>query len=323
MDIELSNELKKFVCLLFDKNIIKFGSFKLKSGVASPIYVDLRSLVSFPYLMKTTAALISDEVQDDVDVELLCGIPYTALPVATLVSSNSNLPMIIVRKEKKEYGTAKLIEGTFRAGQNCLLIDDVVSTGSSLASVKEKLVASGLEVTKATILIDRETGGKEILAEKYGIAVRSLLTLSSVCKTLVDFGKIPQETANAVIAFTQKTKMNTLAGDLPEFNFSPNSYFRMSYADRSAKAEHPMAVRLFGIMDVKKTNLAVACDLDDADMILQVANELGPLICCLKVHCDVIMNFSEKFVRELVYFSSRFAGFMAVCMLGWVRRCFF
>lgn len=62
----------------------------------------------------------------------LCGVPYTALPIATCVSVNTNLPMLIRRKEPKTYGTKKLIDGEYSCGDNVIVIEDVITSGSSI-----------------------------------------------------------------------------------------------------------------------------------------------------------------------------------------------
>jgi orotate phosphoribosyltransferase len=87
------------------------------------------------------------------------------------------------RKEKKDYGTKQLIEGEFKSGQRCLIIEDVITTGGSIMETALDLENAGLQITDVAALIDREQGGKENLEKKYN--THTILTLSEILKTLL------------------------------------------------------------------------------------------------------------------------------------------
>ncbi|KAF5271526.1 hypothetical protein FQR65_LT05146 [Abscondita terminalis] len=113
---------------------------------------------------------------------LLCGVPYTALPMATAVSLEQNLPMLMCRKETKNYGTKKQIEGVFKFGQDCLIIEDVVTTGGSALQIAEVLKKHGLQVKDIVVLVDRQQGGKEALLAA-GYQLHSVFTLNELVLT--------------------------------------------------------------------------------------------------------------------------------------------
>jgi uridine monophosphate synthetase len=192
-------EIKQLIIKLHEINAVKFGEFKLKSGIMSPIYIDLRVTVSYPEVLKMIAEAMWNKVKDT-KFDLICGVPYTALPIATVISVEHNVPMIMRRKEVKDYGTRKAIEGKYEAGQNCLIIEDLVTSGSSVFETIEPLQLENLKVTDIVVLVDREQGGKKHLQEK-GYNLHSVITISQMLETLESEGKLDGEMVSKVKDF--------------------------------------------------------------------------------------------------------------------------
>jgi orotate phosphoribosyltransferase len=163
---------------LHEIGVIKRGNFTLKSGATSPIYFDLRAIVSYPHLLKAVADSLWQCVKD-VKTDRICGVPYTALPIATVISIANNIPMVMVRKEVKKHGTGQQVEGHYEPGQNCIVIEDVVTTGGSVLTTVEQLRAVGLQVSEVVAFLDRENGGKENLA-KAGCRLTSVFRLNEL-----------------------------------------------------------------------------------------------------------------------------------------------
>nr|CAB3267506.1 uridine 5'-monophosphate synthase-like [Phallusia mammillata] len=287
---------EELVLRLFEIEAVKFGSFTLKSGIVSPVYVDLRVMISYPSLLKEVSELLWKKAEEaNVQYKSLCGVPYTALPMATCISVDHDIPMLIRRKEAKDYGTKKKVEGNCEKDSVCLIIEDVVTTGSSVYETAEILEEAGVRVTDAIVLLDREQGGKANLCNK-NITLHSVFTLTGVMKILVEKEKIKPNQLQEVKSFLAKNN-----------SFKPSTIHRsLSFRERGMqKQTHPVARRLFDIMEQKQTNLCFSADVDNFAELLELADKIGQYICCIKTHVDIMEDFSAQNIKSLKELSVR------------------
>ncbi|XP_023166415.2 uridine 5'-monophosphate synthase [Drosophila hydei] len=308
MVTKTTDQMKALALKLYEINAFKFGDFKMKVGINSPVYFDLRVIVSYPDVMQTVSDLLVSHIKElELSSKHVCGVPYTALPLATIVSVQQHTPMLVRRKEAKAYGTKKLIEGIYQAGDTCLIVEDVVTSGSSILETVRDLQSEGIVVTDAVVVVDREQGGVANIA-KHGVRMHSLFTLSFLLNTLHEEGRIERSTVDAVAKYIAAVQINSdgsfIGGDK---TVAPNEFSRtkLTYESRANLAKSPLAKRLFNLMVAKQTNLCVAADLTKADAILDVADKCGPYICLLKTHVDIVEDFSENFVVNLQELAKR------------------
>ncbi|XP_053693518.1 uridine 5'-monophosphate synthase [Sabethes cyaneus] len=295
-------KLKELGIKLFEINAFKFGDFKMKVGINSPVYFDLRVIVSYPDVMNTVSDLLTEYIKlIEVDTGVhLCGVPYTALPVATLISIKANKPMLIRRKEAKTYGTKKLIEGKFNAGDKCLIIEDVVTSGSSILDTVNDLRAEGLVVTDAIVVVDREQGGSKN-TEESGVKMHSLFTLSFLLNVLHEAGRIEESTVLAVSKYIQATQIRSDGSFMENGTKITNELSRtgMTFEARIDLAKCALSKDLMRLIASKKTTLCLAADLTNSEDILKLVEKVGPYICLLKTHIDIVEDFNENFVKSL------------------------
>uniref|UniRef100_A0A7R9Y492 Uridine 5'-monophosphate synthase n=1 Tax=Prasinoderma coloniale TaxID=156133 RepID=A0A7R9Y492_9VIRI len=293
--------LRELTLRLHDIEAFKFGSFTLKSGLESPFYIDLRVLVSYPDVLALVSELMWESlVAGGAKFDVMCGVPYTALPIATAMTLQSKVPMLMRRKEVKDYGTKKAIEGAFSKGQTCLIVEDLVTSGMSVMETVQPLQDVGLVVKDVTVLVDREQGGRANVAAN-GLQLHAVLTISQVLEHLLDAGRIDQAMADRVKGFVAANQVKTVVTDngVSAEKAPSAAPKRRTYGERAQLAQNASARRLLELMERKKTNLSVAADVGTCAEVLRIARAVGEHICVLKTHVDVLDDFEPSFTKEL------------------------
>lgn len=275
--------METLILSLYEVGAVKFGQFTLKSGIQSPFYLDLRIIVSFPHLLKQVANCIWAKIQG-LSYDVICGVPYTALPIATAISLEHNIPMVMRRKETKTYGTKQQVEGVFSPNQTCLIIEDVITSGMSIMETGNALNSVSLQVRDAVVLVDRDCGGRENLFSRSNIRLHSVINVEDIIRILNLYDKFDMS------GFTQ---------------IKPKE---LSYEERAGVCKNggSYSQTLLTIMAEKQTNLCVAADLTTCEAVLNLASSVGPYICVLKTHVDIITDFSEDFIHKLCALAKKY-----------------
>jgi uridine monophosphate synthetase len=189
---------------LLEAGCVKFGQFTLKSGLQSPIYIDLRQVITYPKLLRQVGSAYLP-ILKSLEFQRIAGLPYAAIPIATAISLAGNYPMIYPRKEVKEYGTKVGIEGVFHSGETVVVIDDIATTGGSKFEAIEKLTAVGLKVRDVVVLIDRHSGAREAL-EQAGFRLHAVLTILELLDYWEKTGQVDEGKISATRGFLNATK---------------------------------------------------------------------------------------------------------------------
>jgi uridine monophosphate synthetase len=200
---------KEASILLTRIGAIKFGDFTLSSGGKSPYYVDLRLAPSYPEVLDRMGDLyvevIKNEIEPNWKISRIAGVPTAGLPIATVVSQKMRIPLIYVRKEHRTHGLGKTIEGVVSQEDNVLLVDDIVTTGTS--TIEEAAIIRGsANVRHVVVLVDREQGGPRNL-EQADLSLHPLVKITEMIGYLKELGAISTniyETVTKYISASQQ-----------------------------------------------------------------------------------------------------------------------
>jgi uridine monophosphate synthetase len=203
---DASSRKSDLVAALFNSGCIKFGSFKLVSGSQSPIYIDLRRVISFPGLFRKVGQAYA-EIINGLEFDQIASVPYAALPAGAIIAYQLGASMIYPRKEVKQHGTGQAIEGSFEAGQTAVMVEDVITTGGSIVSAVDVLRQAGLIVKDVVVLVDREQGGVRKM-EEVGLALHSVLKISEIISILEDQSLIDNATSKTVMEYINENAAN-------------------------------------------------------------------------------------------------------------------
>ncbi len=161
---------------------LQFGDFTLASGKRSKYYIDIKRASTDPAILADIAKDMESEMRrKGIEVDVIAGVVLGSVPLAVALSLRTGIPYVMVRKEKKDHGTGKLIEGVLTPGMRVLVVEDVVTSAGSSAEAIAILRTAGAKVDHVLAVIDRQEGGEARLGA-IGVQLVPLLTAEEVLR---------------------------------------------------------------------------------------------------------------------------------------------
>jgi orotate phosphoribosyltransferase len=165
----------ELIAALRDADAVKFGEFELSHGGTSDYYIDKYLFETDPHCLRLIASAFADRVGE----ETLAGVALGAVPLVAVTSAETGTPYVIVRKAAKEYGTGNRIEGRLSAGESVVVLEDIATTGRSALDAVEALREAGATVERVLVVVDREEGARELLADA-GVELDAVVTAADL-----------------------------------------------------------------------------------------------------------------------------------------------
>jgi orotate phosphoribosyltransferase len=204
MSASAKKGLDELCDILLRTGSLKFGTFKLASGLLSPYYVDLRLIPSDPEAFRRVIGFYLTVLEKSLSkqVQRIAGIPTAGIAYAAVLAFNLSKPFLYVRKEEKEHGRGRRIEGILQPGDKVLALDDVITTGKNIVEAVEAIRAEGGVVEDALVLLDRQQGGEANL-KKVGVRVHKYATMKEIVGLLSARRMIDEEQVKEIMAQIQ------------------------------------------------------------------------------------------------------------------------
>ncbi len=210
--------MKQVSLSLVRNDALKIGDYILHSGKKSPYYVDLRQSISnhiaLDWIANSLARIVINEIGKE-KVDKIMGVPTAGIPFATIVSQKLAKPMLYYRRERKEHGVRKKIEGKLERNDRILMIDDLITTGQSVIDAAEAAREQGGIVCELVVLLDREQGGREAIRGK-NIEPHVLFNISEAFTWLNEVGLLGDKDYEMIMTYIKSEKAELKARETKE-----------------------------------------------------------------------------------------------------------
>ena len=292
---------KVLLSKLVDNGIIKYGNFTLKSGVVSPVYINIKQLCDNHKLLSLTSVLLYNKLSHILNGKSICGVPYGAIPIATLISNLNKSPLILLRKEKKSHGLNTIIDGTTE--NEVVLIEDVITSGKSVLESCELLEKNGYSVKHIICVAFR--GDETTLKKLQKYYVNYLFTLNEILNNKTEIG---METENEILYHPKQLQ-------LLEYKKQKNSSIILAY-DRTCNHDQTHLYETIEllhphIVGLKVHNEVLGLSFDENQKLYDVCKKYG-----IFLWEDRKFNDIGNTIENQVNYYSNIRDFISIVPIG-------
>ena len=240
-------------------DIIKYGDFTLKSGEKSNIYIDFRKLVNYPqffsYLEQLINLMYPTLFQSNDNVKLM-PIPMGGLPFGNYLSFAKQIPQVMIRDKPKDHGTKKIIEGIYSREDSFIIVEDVITSGTSIKEALTNLQTHKIDYLEYNSILCICNRGSQ-----------STISIPNTDKTIPIYSIFSLD-------------------DIENYITSVKSGILVDYFATQSK----FCNQLYNIASVKKSNIILSCDFMSDKEILSIIEETGNKLVAVKLHLDTITS---------------------------------
>ena len=307
----MTNKVNEIYETLLKDEILEIGSFTLKNDMKTEYYINSRKLYSNVALMNMISDKIVNKInmKTEIDYDHLAGVPYGTLPLVGLLSNKIDKPMLFMRKEKKGYGSKKIIEGKYEIGDSVILIEDTITSGSSIIDTISKLETLGVFVSYVLVLFDRETGAVNDIKQTLHIPVESLFKISKISNYF--------SVKNLMSDFDNGKIVSSIATDKKYYSYMKEETKRIEDEEKEKQLSiknyeyifnNSLSTLLIGLVIRKKTALCLSLDVSSWKVGREILELCGPYICMVKLHSDLFTDIGNinLFIKELKVLSRKY-----------------
>lgn len=300
----MPTKINKLYDLLLKDKILELGSFMLKNNIKTEYYINSRKMYSNDELTNILSDRIINKINSipNLEYDHLVAVPYGTLPLVGILSNKMDKSMLFMRKEQKGYGSNKIVDGNYEIGDSVVLIEDTITSGSSIMDTINKLENIGVFVSYVLVIFDRETGALNDMRETLNIPIDSLFKISKISNYYSIHQLMSEFDNGKIISSLSTDKKNYLYIKEKEKKKKEEEKEReLSIKNYEYIFNNSLSSLLIGLVIRKKSALCLSLDVSSWKVGRGILELCGPYICMVKLHTDLFADIGNIniFIKEI------------------------